>query len=91
MAQGLGLLVTTIRTAGFVTGKVSPSEWVALFGGSTEWPIDVVIQYRENLVAGRAEMDLANDIVNMTPEAERSYIKDFFLSEDAFGQKGKRR
>ena len=73
----------------FVTGKVSPSEWVALFGGSTEWPIDVVIQYRENLVAGRAEMDLANDIVNMTPEAERPYIKDFFLSEDAFGQKGK--
>ncbi len=73
----------------FVTGKVSPQVWTETFGGSAEWPIDVVIVYRELIVAGRAEADLANDIVSMTPQAERRQIRDFFLSEDAFGKKAR--
>jgi hypothetical protein len=75
----------------FATGKLSPEDWVKHFGGSCEWPVDVVIIYRELITVGRAEMDLINDIVSMTPEAERRYISDFFLSQDAPGQKSKQR
>jgi hypothetical protein len=69
----------------FVTGKVSPSKWVELFGGECEWPIDVVVLYRELVQQGRAEPDFAWDVVRMTPKDER--ITDFWLSQDAFGQK----
>lgn len=72
-----------------VTGKLSPEKWMEYFGGSCEWPMDIAIIYRELLVVGRAESDLAEDIVRMTPIGERPMIKDFFLSQDAFGQKSK--
>jgi len=75
----------------FVTGKLGPEEWEKHFGGQCEWPMDVVILYREYLINGRAEADLANDIVEMTPTDERRQIKDFFLSADAFGQRAKQR
>lgn len=74
-----------------VTGKLSPSDWAKHFGGSSEWPIDIAIIYRELLQVGRAEADLANDIVRMTPHGERAQIRDFFLSQDAFGQKSKQK
>ena len=73
----------------FVTGKVAPEKWVELFGGNCAWPVDVAIIYREMLVCGRAEADLANDIVVATPQHERPQIRDFFLSEDAFGKKAR--
>lgn len=73
------------------TGKMSPEQWALHFGGSSEWPIDIAIIYRELLVVGRAEADLANDIVDATPVDERRWIKDFFLSQDAFGQKSKQK
>ncbi len=73
------------------TGKMSPEQWSAHFGGSSQWPIDIAIIYRELLVVGRAEADLANDIVDATPVDERRWIKDFFLSQDAFGQKSKQK
>lgn len=73
----------------FATGKLSPEEWVRHFGGETDWPMDVVIAYREYVVNERAEADLATDIVSMTPEAERNRITRFFLSSDAFGQKAR--
>ena len=74
-----------------VTGKVSPADWFRYFGVETEWPVDVVILYRELLISGRAEMDLANDIAEMTPERERKYISNFYLSEDAFGKRSRQR
>ena len=73
----------------FATGKVSPQQWMTLFGGKVDWPVDVVVLYRELVVAGRAEVDLAEDIVRMTPEAERRYVSDFWLSQDAMGQRAK--
>jgi hypothetical protein len=75
----------------FTIGKLSPSEWVKHFGGHTDSAMDVCILYRENIVAGRAEADLANDIVALTPQHERRYIERFFLSQDAFGQKARQR
>lgn len=73
----------------FVTGKLSPSEWVKHFGGHTDSAMDVCIIYRENVISDRAEADLAMDIVNATPQWERKTISRFFLSQDAFGQRAR--
>lgn len=73
----------------FATGKMSPNEWVKHFGGECEWPMDVVVIEREHVISQRAEGDLAMDIVNMTPEHERKFIREFFLSQDAHGQRSK--
>lgn len=73
----------------FATGKVSPDSWVRLFGGRCDWPMDVVVVYRELVIAGRAEGDLAMDIVKMTPEPERKQIAAFYLSQDAPGQRAR--
>src|SRR5580658_6754296 len=70
-------------------GKVSPELWIRHFGGDVGMPLDVIILYRELLQNGRAEGDLAMDIANATPEAERPFVKDFWLSQDAFGQRAK--
>lgn len=73
----------------FASGKLSPSQWMEYFGGHVEYPMDVAILYREQVVSQRAEMDLAMDIVAKTPEVERQQMRRFFLSQDAFGQKAK--
>lgn len=73
----------------FASGKVSPREWMDLFGGHTEHPMDVVIAYRELIAQEMPEADLANEIVRLTPPEERKRIRRFFLSQDAFGQKAK--
>lgn len=73
----------------FAAGKMSPADWVRHFGGYTEWPIDVVIIYREYVINNRAEADLAMDIVERTPEHERKAISSFVLSSDAFGRKAR--
>jgi phage terminase large subunit len=73
----------------FAVGKLSPSEWERHFGGRCDWPMDIVIAYREQVIHQRAEADLALDIVNATPVEERKYISRFFLSQDAFGQKAR--
>ncbi len=73
----------------YATGKLSPSTWMHYFGGHVEYPMDVVIRYREHLVQNRAEGDLGMDIVKSTPLPERKMIRRFFLSQDAFGQKAK--
>lgn len=75
--------------AWFVTGKLAPTKWKEYFGGETQWPIDIVILYREYLISGRAEGDLGTDIAKMTPLHERKHIREFFLSQDAFGQKSR--
>ena len=73
----------------YATGRLSPKQWTQYFGGQCEWPMDVVIRYREYLVSNRAEVDLATDIVARTPQAERRLIQRFYLSQDAMGQKAK--
>ena len=73
----------------FAAGKLKPSDWEQHFGGRCDYPMDVVIAYRENVVSDRAEADLAQDLVAMTPQHERKWIRRFFLSQDAFGQRAK--
>lgn len=71
----------------FAVGKVAPEKWMELFGGRADWPVDVVVLYRELIQQGRPEPEFAADIVRMTPPGERQYLTDFWMSQDAFGQK----
>lgn len=71
------------------TGKVSPELWAKVYGGRIDWPAEVVILYRELLVTGMPEVDLGETIASLTPESEKPYIRDFFLSQDAMGQVAK--
>ncbi len=73
----------------YASGKLSPSEWMQHFGGYTDWPMDVVVRYREHVIAGRAEDDMSMDVVRMTPETERRYLSRFFFSEDGLGRRAK--
>lgn len=73
----------------FVTGKLSAEEWMNHFGGWTDAPMDITIVYRELVQQGRAEAQLADDIVRNTPFVEKRYLSRFFLSEDAFGKRAK--
>lgn len=73
----------------YASGKLSPEQWRRYFGGEPGWPMDVIVKYREYMVKNRAEGDLAMDIVDQTPDAEREHIRRFFLSQDAFGQKAR--
>jgi hypothetical protein len=65
------------------TGLVMPQTWRRLFGGIAPVPIEVVIIYRELLVQGTAESELANQIVSMTPVAERKHISRFYLGSES--------
>lgn len=71
------------------TGKLSPADLLDCFGCISPAPMDIVVVYRQHIAQERAEVDLASDVVGMTPEHERRYIKRFFLSQDAFGQRAK--
>jgi len=59
-----------------------------MFGGSSEWPIDVVVVYRELVVNATAEADFAGIMVEMTPADERKMIQREFLSPDAWAKRG---
>lgn len=72
----------------FAAGKLSPLQFQAFFGGAVEWPVDIIIAYRELVVNETAESDLAYRIVEMTPADERSHLRDIYLSPDAFAKKG---
>jgi len=72
----------------FTSGKLSPEVFASLFGGSSEWPIDVVVVYRELVVNETAEGDLATMMVERTPGDERKFIQREFLSPDAWAKRG---
>lgn len=72
----------------FASGKLSPTQYMRFFGGSTDWPVDVVICYRELVVSETAEIDLAQQCCDLTPESERKLIARYFLSPDAFAKRG---
>jgi hypothetical protein len=72
----------------FASGKLSPDAYRVLFGGSSEWPIDIVVVYRELVVNETAEGDFAMMMVERTPEDERRYIQREFLSPDAWAKRG---
>jgi hypothetical protein len=51
-------------TVWFATGKLSPAEFKRHFGKTTEWPVDVVVIYRELVVKEMAEADVARLVVD---------------------------
>jgi hypothetical protein len=72
----------------FATGKLSPQECRQRFNISTEWPMDVVVVYRELVVNATPEADFASMIVDRTPADERKMIRSEFLSPDAWAKRG---
>lgn len=68
------------------SGKMSPSDAAKHLAIATDWPIEVVIVYRELIVQEMAEADLAMKFVDMTPDDEQP--ERFFLSPDAWAKKG---
>lgn len=88
MAQDWGFQDHTAH-GWFASGKLSPSDALKFLGITTQWPIEIVVLYRELVINERAEADLAMDIVNATDPFERRYVERFYLSVDAFGQKAR--
>ena len=72
----------------FATGKLSPQNFARFFGGSSDWPIDVVVVYRELVVNATAEADFAGMMVELTPADERRLVHREFLSPDAWAKRG---
>lgn len=72
----------------WASGKLSPRQFREVFGCETQWPVEVVIAYREFIGSEMAEPDLAEAIADMTPSVERQLIRQHFLSPDAFAKKG---
>lgn len=65
------------------TGLIYPQQWSIAFGGMARCPVEAIIVYRELLTTGCAEIDLANKIVAMTPESERSKIVGFWFGSES--------
>lgn len=66
------------------TGKISPSEAWTHLAIDTEWPIDIVIIYREFVAHRMPEYDLARAVVRMTPEPERAELQKWVMGSDVF-------
>ena len=67
--------------------QVSPERAKRILGWDVERPFKAVVTYRELVVNELSSADVAQAIVEATPEAERKQIKSFFLSPDAFGER----
>lgn len=76
-------------------GSVPPEELKEVLGWEVDRPVMLTITYREYIAGGAAasdegagrelsETDIADEIVERTPEKERKEIKKFYLSPDAF-------
>jgi hypothetical protein len=66
------------------TGTISPVEAWQVLGIPTAYPLDLIIFYRELAITQTPEYDLAQQIVQMTPEHERKAISRFFAGRNAF-------
>lgn len=76
------------------SGEVSPQDAKKILRWNINYPIKVVVTYREYIAGGEAhtdgggsreldEEDIARKIVALTPEGERENLNDFFISPDA--------
>lgn len=64
-------------------GKLSPSEAWTYLNIDTDWPLDIVIIYRELVAHRMAEEDLGREVVKMTPRPERAELRKWVLGSDA--------
>ena len=67
--------------------QVSPERARRILGWDVDQPFKAVVTYRELVVNELSSQEVAERIVNATPESERKLIKSFFLSPDAFGER----
>ncbi len=67
--------------------QVSPERAKRILGWDVEKPFKAVVTYRELVVNELSSQEVAERIVNATPESERKLVKSFFLSPDAFGER----
>jgi hypothetical protein len=76
-------------------GVLSPKEATDILGWNVIRPVKFTLTYREYVAGGAAssdegaerqlaESDIARELVERTPKAERKQVEDFFLSPDAF-------
>ena len=67
--------------------QVSPERAKRILGWDVAQPFRAVVTYRELVVNELSSQEVAQRIIDATPESERKQIKDFFLSPDAFGDR----
>lgn len=70
----------------FCHGQVSPTDARACLDVDIEYPINVIIAYRELVQDLVPERDLARMIVAATPELERKHLSRFYAGNSAFLQ-----
>ena len=74
-------------------GKLSPSEALHHLEIQTEWPLDVIVVYRELVIGDKvmkngvavgrmAEAEIGQRMVEITPEAERRHLSLFAMGSD---------
>ena len=75
--------------ASYWTGRhvLSPAEVKCIFGWEVSAPVGCVVVYREQVVSEMGSSEVAAEIIKNTPIDERKWIKRFFLSPDAFGER----
>ena len=66
---------------------LSPSEAFEILGWQVSRPLRVVVTYRRKIVSEMDSTQVGQEIVKATPESERSKIKSYWLSPDAFGER----
>ena len=71
----------------FATGRVGSRELREILGIDSEFPLDIVVCYRELVVNRKSEFDLATLMVRMTPESERSRLGRFVVGPDVFAER----
>lgn len=68
----------------FAIGKLAPSALEEKLGIESEWPLDVVIVYRERHACLTPEPQFAQQVVDATPMVERSEIGRHFVDGSMF-------
>lgn len=67
-------------------GQISAREAKTILGADVDYPLDLIIFYRELVVTLVPEHELAQGIVNATPIPERTHLTRFYAGNSVFAQ-----
>lgn len=67
-------------------GQITARESQTILGANVNYPLTLIIFYRELVKDLVAEHELARMIVNATPEPERSHLSRFYAGNNVFAQ-----
>lgn len=67
-------------------GQITAREAQTILGANVDYPLDLIIFYRELVRDLVPENELAHQIVNATPEPERKHLSRFYAGNSAFAQ-----